>query len=79
MRTARRTLIGIGALIGLVIVAIDETFLPVHYGRGLLEIYAVIWAAAALAGALRHWRRRSLTKVNLEANVNPEVNGGAGR
>jgi hypothetical protein len=32
--------------------------LPLHYGRGLLEIYAIIWVAAGVAIAIREWRDR---------------------
>jgi len=39
-------------------VADNPSVLPLRYGRGLLEIYAVIWATAAVAAAVRAWRAR---------------------
>jgi hypothetical protein len=36
----------------------NPSLLPLHYGRGLLETYAVIWAGAAVAAAIRAWRER---------------------
>lgn len=36
----------------------NPSVLPLHYGRGLLEIFAVIWASAAVATAIRACRDR---------------------
>ena len=39
----------------------NPSLLPLHYGRGLLETYAIIWTTAAVAGAVqarRHRRRQ---------------------
>jgi hypothetical protein len=36
----------------------NPSLLPLHYGRGLLEVYAIIWAAAGIAIGLREWRGR---------------------
>jgi Na+/proline symporter len=34
----------------------NPSVLPLHYGRGLLEIYAVVWAMVAAAAGVRAWR-----------------------
>jgi hypothetical protein len=34
----------------------NPSALPLHYGRGLLEIYAIIWATVAAAAGVRAWR-----------------------
>jgi hypothetical protein len=36
----------------------NPSLLPLHYGRGLLEIYAIVWATAAAAGSVQAWRHR---------------------
>ena len=36
----------------------NPSLLPLHYGRGLLEIYAIIWATAAVAGGVQALHRR---------------------
>ena len=36
----------------------NPSLLPLHYGRGLLEIYVIIWATAAVAGGVQARRRR---------------------
>jgi hypothetical protein len=36
----------------------NPSVLPLHYGRGLLEIYAIIWATVAAAAGVRAWRDR---------------------
>lgn len=34
----------------------NPSLLPLHYGRGLLEVLAVVWATAAASAAVRAWR-----------------------
>ena len=36
----------------------NPSLLPLHYGRGLLAIYAIIWSAALATVATRSWRER---------------------
>ncbi|MDT5040547.1 MAG: hypothetical protein QOE51_1532, partial [Actinoplanes sp.] len=36
----------------------NPSLLPLHYGRGLLEIYGIIWATAGAALLMRSWRER---------------------
>lgn len=36
----------------------NASLLPLHYGRGLFEIYAVIWTTAAVAATIRARRER---------------------
>ena len=36
----------------------NPSLLPLHYGRGLLEVYAVIWLTAAAAALVRARMRR---------------------
>jgi hypothetical protein len=36
----------------------NPSLLPLHYGRGLLDVYAVIWAGAAVAAVVRVRRER---------------------
>lgn len=36
----------------------NPSLLPLHYGRGLLEIYVVIWATVAVAATVQAWRDR---------------------
>jgi hypothetical protein len=36
----------------------NPSLLPLHYGRGLLGIYAVIWVTAGAALVTRSWRER---------------------
>jgi hypothetical protein len=39
-------------------IADNPSVLPLHYGRGLLEVYAVIWVTAAVAAVVRARRAR---------------------
>jgi hypothetical protein len=52
------TVVALPAVLGRGRAADNPSLLPLHYGRGLLGIYAVIWAAAAAAAALRTRRLR---------------------
>jgi len=36
----------------------NPSLLPLHYGRGLLEIYGLIWATTAAVVLTRSWRER---------------------
>ena len=36
----------------------NPSLLPLHYGRGLLEIYGLIWATTAAVVVTRSWRER---------------------
>lgn len=53
----------------------NPSLLPLHYGRGLLEIYAIIWVAAGVAVGIREWRdrrrRRPIAKPSPEPSLEP--------
>ena len=51
----------------------NPSVLPLHYGRGLLEIYAVIWATVAAAAAVQAWRGRS--RRTAEAALDLDLDG----
>jgi hypothetical protein len=53
------TLVALPAVLGLGRDAGNPSILPLHYGRGLLETLAVIWATIGAATAVRAWRRRA--------------------
>jgi hypothetical protein len=50
----------------------NPSLLPLHYGRGLLEIYTIIWAGAAVAAGIRGWRARHGRREIAEPEPRPE-------
>jgi hypothetical protein len=52
------TLVALPLVLGFGRAADNPSVLPLHYGRGLLETLALIWAAAAAITAVRAARRR---------------------
>jgi hypothetical protein len=51
------TIVAVPLVLGRGRSADNPSALPLHYGRGLLEVYAVIWLTAAVAAAVRARRR----------------------
>jgi hypothetical protein len=49
----------------------NPSLLPLHYGRGLLEVYAVIWLAAAVAAVVRSRRDRRVRRPAPEPTAPP--------
>lgn len=49
----------------------NASLLPLHYGRGLLEIYGVIWGAVAVAVAVRAWPDRSRPGLDAPSPATP--------
>jgi hypothetical protein len=52
------TLVALPAVLGFGRSADNPSILPLHYGRGLLVILGLIWAAIGATVAVRAWRRR---------------------
>lgn len=52
------TVVALPLVLGRGRAADNPSLLPLPYGRGLLEIYGVVWAAAGLAAAVRALRDR---------------------
>jgi hypothetical protein len=52
------TLVALPAVLGLGRSADNPSILPLHYGRGLLVILGLIWAAIGATVAVRAWRQR---------------------
>lgn len=51
------TIVAFPLVLGRGRIADNPSLLPLHYGRGLLEAYAVIWVTAAVAAVVRARRR----------------------
>lgn len=47
------TIVALPLVLGRGRIADNPSLLPLHYGRGLLEVYAVIWLTAAVAAVVR--------------------------
>ena len=52
------TIVAFPPVLGLGRAADNPSLLPLHYGRGLFEVYAIIWLAAAVAATARAVRGR---------------------
>jgi len=49
----------------------NPSILPLHYGRGLIIIYTIIWATTAVAVAVRH-RSRPIRKHPERSSMAPD-------
>ncbi|MDT5031343.1 MAG: hypothetical protein QOC94_1514 [Actinoplanes sp.] len=54
----------------------NPSLLPLHYGRGLLEVYAIIWAGAGVAAGVRRWRTRGERRSTPEPEPAPRSSPG---
>jgi hypothetical protein len=56
----------------------NPSLLPLHYGRGLLEIYAIIWVGAAVAAGIRGRRDRGRRPIAERETAPGTSPGGTG-
>lgn len=57
------TIVALPLVLGRGRIADNPSLLPLHYGRGLLEVYAIIWLTAAVAALVRARRARHTSGV----------------
>lgn len=63
------TIVAVPLVLGRGRIADNPSVLPLHYGRGLLELYAIIWLTAAVTAVIRSRRPRRFRDKHEESGL----------